>query len=144
MVYLLTKGERYFYDKEAARDEAKPSSKSRLSQDIENQEGSSRVQGKVNGNMKAVGGDYANWRDVWTISHSERSPHIAIMPIELARRCIKAGCPVGGTVLDPFAGSGTTGKAAIELNREAILIERNPAFECLIRERLSGTQKQLI
>ena len=85
----------------------------------------------------------ANWRDVWTISHNERNPHIAVMPINLVKRCIIAGCPEGGTVLDPFAGSGTTGKAALELKRGCVLIELNPNFKTLIDDRLNHVQPPL-
>lgn len=65
---------------------------------------------------------------VWHIPHSRGSGHSAAFPLELAERCIRAGCPVGGMVLDPFGGSGTTGRAAVGLGREATLIELNPEF----------------
>jgi hypothetical protein len=47
---------------------------------------------------------------------------------ELIKPCILAGCPEGGTVLDPFGGSGTTAQVAINLNRNAILCELNPEY----------------
>jgi hypothetical protein len=53
-----------------------------------------------------------------------------------ARVCIKLGCPEGGTVLDPFAGSGTVGEVAVQLGRNAILIEINPDYISLIKKRL--------
>ena len=55
-----------------------------------------------------------NARNVWTFN-AEATPwaHFAVMPRALAERCIKAGCKPGGTVLDPFAGSGTTGMVAL-------------------------------
>lgn len=65
--------------------------------------------------------------------------HCAVMPPGLAKRCILAGCRVGATILDPFAGSGTTGEAAIELGRKAILIELNPTYVDLIRQRCDIT-----
>jgi DNA modification methylase len=68
-----------------------------------------------------------NKRDVWTIATEPSTiPHYAMMPTELARNCILAGCPVGGTVLDPFGGVGTTGVVADRLQRNAVLIELNP------------------
>jgi DNA modification methylase len=65
---------------------------------------------------------------VWHIPHARSAGHSAAFPQELAERCIASGCQQGGTVLDPFAGSGTTGRAAQKLGREAVLIELNPQF----------------
>jgi DNA modification methylase len=67
--------------------------------------------------------------DVWTIN-TEPFPdaHFATFPTELVRRCIKAGCPENGIVLDPFVGSGTTIKVAIEERRNAIGIEIVPEY----------------
>ena len=65
-----------------------------------------------------------NRRNVWTIATEPyKDGHFATMPTELARLGILAGCPRGGTVLDPFAGAGTTGIVADRMNRSAILIE---------------------
>ena len=61
--------------------------------------------------------------------------HFATYPPKLIQPCILAGCPAGGTVLDPFAGSGTTGKVALEAGRSAILIELNPEYVKLIEKR---------
>lgn len=74
---------------------------------------------------------------VWHIE-PERAvrAHIAPFPIELAQRCIKAGCPEGGFVLDPFGGSGTAGLAAVAANRSAILIELSPIFIDVAKHRL--------
>jgi site-specific DNA-methyltransferase (adenine-specific) len=74
---------------------------------------------------------------VWHIPH-ERSArgHNAAFPLELARRCIMAGCPEGGMVLDPFGGSGTTGAAAIANGRRATLIELNPDYADIARRRV--------
>jgi site-specific DNA-methyltransferase (cytosine-N4-specific) len=69
----------------------------------------------------------ANLRNYWILNpDSSRNGHPATFPRELARRCILLGSREGDAVLDPFGGSGTTGIAANELNRKAILIELNP------------------
>jgi DNA modification methylase len=74
---------------------------------------------------------------VWHIPHQRGlGIHSAAFPEELARRCIASGCPEGGTVLDPFGGSGTTAVAANALGRDAILIELNPQYLAAARERL--------
>ena len=71
----------------------------------------------------------ANLRNFWTLKpDSSKTGHPATFPRELARRCILLGSREGDTVLDPFSGSGTTGIAANELNRKAILIELNPNY----------------
>jgi DNA modification methylase len=63
-------------------------------------------------------------------------PHFAAYPIDLPLRCIAAGCKPGGTVLDMFVGTGTTGLAALQLGRRFTGIELNPAFAALAAERL--------
>jgi DNA modification methylase len=61
--------------------------------------------------------------------------HFAVMPQELAETCIRAGCPEGGVVLDPFAGSGTTCAAALKLGRSAIGIDLNRDYLALAERR---------
>lgn len=74
---------------------------------------------------------------VWHIPHERGAKkHSAAFPAELAERCILAGCPVGGTVLDPFGGSGTTAGAAIKNNRRAVLCELNPEYAALVPARV--------
>lgn len=123
---------------------------------------------KTNGPMKAVGGtdkqrghrrQHAGFNDRWdAMEKSEQqarpammrnvwfvSPggypdaHFAVMPEEIARRCILAGCPEGGIVLDPFGGAGTTGLVATQNNRRALLIELNPEYVAMADERIRGS-----
>jgi site-specific DNA-methyltransferase (adenine-specific)/site-specific DNA-methyltransferase (cytosine-N4-specific) len=75
---------------------------------------------------------------VWEIQRQPVAGHPAPFPCELARRCIEYGCPPGGTVLDPFAGSGTTGLVADRLGRDAILIELSPEYAQLAEARIRG------
>src|SRR5205085_126324 len=84
----------------------------------------------------------ANLRNYWILGPDPGgNGHPAAFPRELARRCILLGSRVGDTVLDPFGGSGTTGLAASELGRNAILIELNPAYAQMGRKRIRhGTQ----
>ena len=63
--------------------------------------------------------------------------HFATYPEELVRRCLLAGCPEGGVVLDPFLGSGTTALVARKHGRRTIGIELNPAYAELAARRLS-------
>ena len=64
--------------------------------------------------------------------------HFATFPPALIEPCIKAGCPIGGTVLDPFGGAGTTGLVADRLSRNAILIELNPTYAAMGTDRIVG------
>jgi DNA modification methylase len=81
--------------------------------------------------------DGRNARSVWTIT-TQPCPeaHFAVMPKKLARRCILAGCPEGGTVLDPFTGAGTTGLVAIEEGRRFVGSELNPDYLVIARRRM--------
>jgi DNA modification methylase len=64
--------------------------------------------------------------------------HFATFPPNLIKPCILAGCPIGGTVLDPFGGSGTTAMVAQEYGRSAVTIELNPEYIGLIEQRCHG------
>ncbi len=87
----------------------------------------------------------ANLRNCWRLGPDiSGKSHPAAFPCELARRCILLGSRPGDIVLDPFGGSGTTGAVASELGRKAILIELNPKFTKLSKDRLrNGIQKRL-
>ncbi len=77
--------------------------------------------------------------DAWEIATEPfKGAHFATFPTELAKRCILAGCPAGGTVLDPFGGAGTTGLVSDRLQRDAILIELNPEYAEMARRRIEG------
>ena len=75
-------------------------------------------------------------RSVWTVPVQPFSgAHFATFPPALIAPCILAGCPAGGTVLDPFGGSGTTGDVASGNGRRAVLIELNPEYAKLAQDR---------
>lgn len=160
-IFLLSKSPKYYFDHEAIKEPVAESTVKRMSQDVENQKGSSRVPGKTNGNMKAVlpryGGNkytanpeefyrtksgnaydyrpFRNKRDVWHITTKPcKEAHFAVFPEDLVMPCILSGCPEDGVVLDPFFGSGTSGVVAKKLGRKFVGIELNPAY-CDIAER---------
>ena len=86
----------------------------------------------------------ANKKSVWTVTtQGYREAHFATFPPELIKPMVLAGCPEGGTVLDPFAGSGTTGMVAENLGRNSILIELNPKYIELIRKRTKQVGMQM-
>lgn len=77
-----------------------------------------------------------NKRSVWPLAtHPFREAHFATFPPDLIRPCILAGAPMGGVVLDPFGGSGTTGMVSEEEGRNSILIELNPKYVEMQRRR---------
>ena len=183
-IFLMSKSQRYYYDAEAIKTPVADATIQRLSQQVEDQKGSDRVQGKTNGNMKAVGpgrtprkgvdtrggnqgsdngipamaingngvkghsgyfdaegnliGDgKANKKSVWTVTTKPFSEaHFATFPPELIVDMIKAGCPEGGIVLDPFMGAGTTAVVARKLNRNYTGFELNPEYIKIADRRL--------
>jgi len=79
----------------------------------------------------------ANKRSVWTVSTKPfKEAHFATFPEDLIVDCIKAGCPDGGIVLDPFIGAGTTAIVAAQLNRKFIGFEINKQYTDIARKRL--------
>jgi DNA modification methylase len=80
-----------------------------------------------------------NKRSVWEIATQPfHEAHFATFPPALIEPCILAGCPKGGTVLDPFGGAGTTGLVADRLGRNAILIELNPEYADMAERRIKN------
>lgn len=133
-VWLLTKSERYFYDAASIResDGGKPSGNGFIRDER------LTYAGRGNPDQWEPGAG-RNARNVWSIaSQPFKGSHFATMPSNLAERCIKAGCPFGGSVLDPFGGAGTTGLVADRLGRDATLIELNPAYSDMSKRRISG------
>jgi site-specific DNA-methyltransferase (adenine-specific) len=78
-----------------------------------------------------------NKRSVWTVPTAAfKDAHFAVFPEKLIAPCILAGCPEGGTVLDPFIGSGTTAVTARKLNRNYVGIELNPKNVDIANKRI--------
>lgn len=148
-VFLLTKQKRYYYDNEAIFEEAaydgRKDTKLKGSQKYEDGE---FLPGKNENtfhsqpherwpNMKD-GKRMRNKRSVWRINTAQfKGGHFAVMPIELAQTCIKAGSREGDWILDPFSGAATTGVAALGLDRNYIGTELSPAFRDISIERLN-------
>lgn len=78
---------------------------------------------------------------VWPIATRPFSEaHFATFPPELAERCLQAGCPAGGTVLDPFGGAGTTALVADRMGLDCTIIELNPEYAEIARKRIEADQ----
>jgi DNA modification methylase len=79
----------------------------------------------------------SNKRNVWSISpRAFPEAHFATFPTELVEPCVVAGCPAGGTVLDPFNGAGTTGIVALRLGRHYLGIELNAEYVEMSAKRI--------
>ncbi len=75
--------------------------------------------------------------NVWVMGTSPFSDaHFATFPPELVERCLKAGCPKGGTVMDPFGGAGTTALVADQMQLDATIIELNPDYVHIAVKRI--------
>jgi DNA modification methylase len=129
-LFLLTKSPRYYFDQEGVREPEKPWNGGRINAPKFGPErlvGGSGAPGTTSKTFEVIKG--ANIRSVWTIAtRPYPGAHFAVFPPELPERCIKAGSPELGVILDPFAGSGTVGMVANRLSRRAILIDLNPEY----------------
>lgn len=82
-----------------------------------------------------------NKRSVWSVSTNGFSgAHFAVFPEKLIEPCILAGCPEGGVVLDPFAGSGTAGVVAKRMGRGFVGCEINPSYVEMAARRIEEVE----
>jgi site-specific DNA-methyltransferase (cytosine-N4-specific) len=151
-IYLLTKSEHYYYDSEAVKEPQAGSSQERAkygwngrTDDNSNgaRTGSSfRSMAESGEPMKTIPADgLRNMRNFWLLGPEPcRDAHFAVYPSEIPRRAILAGSKPGDVILDPFGGSGTTGKVALELGRRAVLVELNPEYAKLCEQRCTTTR----
>lgn len=150
-IFLLSKSRKYFYDGDAI---AEPIAETTIRR-IKGGRSTKTKHGEVIPGQNTVqainrpreAGTYTeadismfrNKRDVWQINtYPYHGGHFAAFPPKLAETCILAGCPAGGTVLDPFIGSGTVGLVAKRLDRHYIGIELNPDYCTLAEQRIGG------
>lgn len=130
-IFLLSKSAKYYFDPEAIKEPAAGPPKRCGSKNDASRNDSDRT-GIVRGD-----GETRNKRDVWTVATRPfKGAHFATFPPELIEPCVLAGAPVGGVVLDPFMGSGTTAMVAKRNGRAYLGCELNPEYEPLIEERL--------
>jgi len=135
-VFLFSKSPRYWFDLSAVQEPAtgrlsgnKPEGRRRRAEGTGNEASARRRGGNPGSTLDTVARGTRNQGDVWIIPTSPfPEAHFAAFPIELPRRCIAAGCKPGGVVLDPFSGSGTTGKASAGLGRRYVGIDLNREY----------------
>ena len=144
-IFLLSKSPKYYYDADAIKESASTNGR-RPTLDERYAKGEPKRHGLAGAAACGAGGfgvdddGTRNKRSVWEVTTQPyKGAHFATFPPDLIKPCIMAGCPAGGTVLDPFGGSGTTGMVALELGRSAELIELNPAYVEIIEGRTHVT-----
>lgn len=134
-IFLLSKGPKYYFDYEAIKEPAVQAGRVRAD--------------KMGGNKGDVvnhspgstftGAETRNKRSVWTVTTKPfKGAHFATFPPDLIEPCVLAGCPEGGTVLDPFGGAGTTGLVAKRNGRNSILCEINPEYADMAEARIAA------
>jgi len=146
-IFLLSKSPRYFYDSEsifepwADNRAGDPGNAHSLKYEATNFAASRRY-GPHRFTTPMTSG--RNKRDVWAISAQPfPDAHFATFPEKLVEPCVLAGCPAGGTVLDPFMGSGTVGVVACRLGRDFIGIDLNREYVEMARRRIGPVAAQL-
>lgn len=140
-IFLLSKSRKYYYDADLIKEDAvgERGGAPLKATNPEFRQGNSR---SVNGGLSNgwQPSEFRNKRSVWTVSPKPYTgAHFAVFPEELIEPCILAGAPVGGIVLDPFMGSGTTAQVAQDLGRQYIGCELNPEYGKLQKKRTAQT-----
>jgi DNA modification methylase len=138
-IFLLSKSPKYYFDNEAIKEDSKYYGKDKRSD-----KGNIRYEGKRTSDKDSKAqqsfvtiNPKKNKRSVWTVTTKPfKGAHFATFPMDLIEPCVLAGCPEGGTVLDPFGGSGTTGIVASNHNRKAILIELSSEYIEIAKQRI--------
>lgn len=147
-IFLLSKSERYYWNAQAMQEPCVNTRKpGRKITDTRKTHGTGGGNSGINDLMSRYhNGDmptHRNRRSVWTVATKPyKEAHFATFPPELIEPCILAGSRPWDVVLDPFAGSGTTGEVALKHGRNATLIELNPEYIKLIKKRLDPLNKR--
>lgn len=150
-IFLFSKSSKYYYDQESIMEDSvydidgNGTIKRRKRQNGKNKSNPDSLRngvrmaypnGKSLGAVKTIT-NKRNKRSVWLVSPASfPEAHFATFPEDLIVDCIKAGCPEGGIVLDPFMGAGTTALVSRKLNRNFIGIELNPDYIKIADKRL--------
>jgi DNA modification methylase len=147
-IFLLSKSQKYYYDAEAIREKGEMTAEdSAGSTQRDTREthgvgggnsGINKAKQKLAEELATLGYSTRNKRSVWTVQTKPfKGAHFATFPQELIEPCILAGAPVGGIVLDPFMGSGTTAQVAQNLGRQYIGCELNTDYKPLQDKRVA-------
>ncbi|EHU1620024.1 site-specific DNA-methyltransferase [Acinetobacter baumannii] len=151
-IFLFSKSRRYYFDHVAIKEPVAESSIKRLSQNLDQQHGSTRAVMKHNGPIGTHRSERSeseydlltrNKRSVWQVSTKPyKGAHFATFPMDLIEPCVLAGSRVNDVVFDPFMGSGTTAAVALMHNRNYLGCELNPQYYELQQERFEKVLKE--
>jgi DNA modification methylase len=137
-IFLLAKSEQYYYDYEAVKEKAVSSHPSGNGYKRSSRLTYQDEQGSRGSDEQWQPSPTRNLRDVWTVGAQPfPEAHFATFPPRLIEPCVIAGCPEGGTVLDPLFGAGTTGVVARKHRRKFIGIELNPEYVAMAERRMA-------
>ena len=153
-IFLLSKKPHYYYDHNAIKEPHKWSHVGEMRKGKDSKNGGSieapvKGRGNTTGSFRAFGEGGKNKRSVWTVNaKGYKGAHFAVYPENLILPCVLAGCPAGGTVFDPFTGSGTTAVVALKNGRNYIGTELNPEYikiaEARIQESVPQTLEEIL
>ena len=140
-IFLMSKSHKYHYDADSIKEEVKEVSITRAKSAWNPTKLNVGLDGAKNESFETMGDRWvkekANKRSVWTVTtKAYEGAHFAVFPQDLIEPCILAGAPVGGIVLDPFMGSGTTAQVAQHLGRQYLGCELNEDYKPLQQKRL--------
>jgi DNA modification methylase len=144
-IFHFTKGSKYWYDAQAVAEPTSEGTNERGKYPF--QKRNSPTTKIANNPMRHDSGDaytvpasgLRNRRSVWTINPANfKAAHFATFPEDIPEICIKAACPEGGVVLDPFSGAGTTALVAKKLNRRYIGCDLNAEYVKMATDRING------
>lgn len=136
-VFLLSKGERYYFNTDAIKEPATYAGKMRGGSTNRYEQNAAGMDSRIYNTR--------NKRSVWTVQPKPfKGAHFATFPPKLIEPCILAGAEPGGVVLDPFCGSGTTGVVAIENGRKFLGIEINQEYVSMAEGRIEKVSRPLI
>lgn len=140
-IFLLTKSARYSYDADAIAEKADPNN---WRECYTARRCTPPGTSPDSGFSKPREYETRNKRSVWEITTKPfTEAHFATFPPEIPITCIKAGCPEGGIVYDPFMGAGTTALVARQLNRRFIGSELNPEYVAIAEKRIKPYMDQV-
>jgi DNA modification methylase len=156
-IFLLSKSSKYYYDADSIREPLSEQRAKQAGKLVDPGNDAKKRKKQIEHDKKRGSGGHfdghkwrmnplgRNKRSVWTVpTQPFPEAHFAVYPPALITPCILAGCPVGGTVLDPFAGSGTTLLVATQHHRKSIGIELNPEYIEIAKRRLNSVQFKLV
>ena len=138
-IFLLSKEPKYYFDNEAIKEPSAQLGKTKIRFGGNKYGDSDDPKHATKSGNEYTDSGKRNKRSVWTVTKRPfKGAHFATFPPALIEPCILAGCPEGGTVLDPFFGAGTTGLVAQRHNRKWIGCELNPEYAAIAQARIES------